>query len=137
MNCRFSLKPKEEVAYGALADFPTGFVAEEGSPTQQVTFGGTSLKADDMGAFHPMHYVTTNISTDFGEFATFMREYKRIAMLSFGWEFAEKEYDVNILSHGGVNASINGHQPNNGYFLNAVDVVAGFYLGNDKTDLAN
>ncbi|MBA4347690.1 MAG: hypothetical protein C0413_02435 [Clostridiales bacterium] len=137
MNCRFSLKPKEEVAYGALADFPTGFVAEEGAPTQQVTFGGTSLKADDLGAFHPMHYVTTNINTDFGEFASFMREYKRIAMLSFGWEFTEKEYDVNILSHGGVNASINGHQPNNGYFLNAVDVVAGFYLGNDKKDLAN
>ena len=137
MNCRFSTKPKEEVAYGALADFPTGFVAEEGSATQQVSFGGTSIQANDLGAFHPMHYVTTNIDTDFGEFASFMREYKKIASLSFGWEFFENEYDVSILSHGGVNASINRHQPNNGYFINAVDVVAGFYLGNDKKDLAN
>lgn len=137
MNCRFSLKPKEEVAYGALADFPTGFVAEEGSSTKQVTFGGASIKSNDTGAFHPLHYVTTDIKTNAKEFENFMQEYKRIAELSFGWEFFEDEYDANILSHGGINASINGHQPNNGYFLNAVDVVAGFYLGNDKKDLAN
>jgi len=137
MNCRFSLKPKEEVAYGALADFPTGFVAEDSSPTLQVSFGKASTKADELAAFHPMHYVTTDIKTNAKEFENFMQEYKRIAELSFGWEFFENEYDVNILSHGGINASINGHQPNNGYFLNAVDVVAGFYLGNDKKDLAN
>lgn len=136
MNCRFSLKPKEEVAYGALADFPTGFVAEEGSSTKQVTFGGASIKSNDTGAFHPLHYVTTNIKTDAKEFENFMREYKRIATLSFGWEFFNNEYDVDILSHGGIDSSINGHQPNNGHFLNAVDVVAGFYLGNDKKDLA-
>lgn len=136
MNCRFSTRPKEEVAYGALADFPAGFVAEEGSTTQQVVFGGAGIQTNDLGAFHPMHYVTTNIETDLGEFASFMREYKRIASLSFGWEYLEDEYNVSILSHGGVNSAINRHQPNNGYFLNAVDVVAGFYLGNDKKDLA-
>ncbi len=137
MSCRFSLKPKEEVAYGSLADFPTGFVAEEGGPTQQVTFGGASINADDSGAFHPLHYITTNINTDSKEFANFMHEYRRIASQSFGWEFFENEYDLKILSNGGVNAAINRHQPDNGYFLNAVEVVAGFYLGNDKKDLAN
>ncbi|HAX40090.1 MAG TPA: hypothetical protein DCY10_04335 [Clostridiales bacterium] len=83
-----------------------------------------------------MHYITTNIETDLGEFASFMREYKRIASLSFGWEYLEDEYNVSILSHGGINSAINRHHPNNGYFLNAVDVVAGFYLGSDKKDLA-
>lgn len=137
MNCRFSTKPKEEVAYGALADFPTGFVAEEGYPTKQVTFGGTSLQTNDQNAFHPLHYVTTNINTDAEEFSNFMREFRRIAQLSFGWEFFEKEYEEKIIRNNGINSAINRHQPNNGYFLNAVDVVAGFYLGNDKKDLAN
>jgi len=136
MNCRFSAKPKEEVAYGALADFPIGFVAEEGSKTKQVTFGGTSLHTDDLNAFHPLHYETTNINTDAEEFSNFMREYKRIAQLSFGWEFFEKEYEDKIIKNNGINSAINRHQPNNGYFLNAVDVVGGFYLGNDKKGLA-
>lgn len=137
MNCRFSLKPKEEVAYGALTDFPSGFVAEEASLTHQVTFGGDSIKANNAGVFHPLHYVTTNIKTDQTEFVNFMHEFKRIAELSFDWEFYGKEYDETIVKNSGVNSAINRHQPNNGYFLNAVDVVAGFYLGNDKQDLAN
>ena len=136
MDCRFSTRPKEEVAYGALADFPEGFVAEEENLTKQVTFGGTSTKADDLGAFHPMHYITTNINTDQNEFMEFMREFKRIAEMSFDWEFYGKEYDENVVKNSGINSAINRHQPNNGYFLNAVDVVAGFYLGNDKKDLA-
>ena len=137
MDCRFSAKPKEEVAYGALADFPNGFVAEEGSQTSQVSFGGSKAQADNFGAFHPLHYTVTEIKTDAVEFSNFIREYKRIAHLSFRWEFTDKEYDPNIINNSGINSAINRHQPNNGYFLNAIDIVGGFYLGKDKKDLVN
>lgn len=83
-----------------------------------------------------MQYETMDIQTGFDEFATFMQAYRTIAKSSFGWSFAQDEYDVNILSHGGLNAAINGHLPDNGYFLNAVDVVAGWYLGNDNSNLS-
>lgn len=135
MKCRFSAKPKEEVAFGALADFPTGFLASSGSATKQVSFGHINQLEDELLSFHPMQYETMDISTDFNEFATFMKAYRTLAKNSFGWDFTDDEYDVNILSHGGLNASINGHLPDNGYFLNAVDIVAGWYLGNDNKNL--
>ena len=135
MNCRFSAKPKEEVAFGALADFPTGFLASSGDATKQVSFGQASPLDNDLVSFHPMQYETMDIPTDLDEFADFMNTYRTIAKSSFGWDFFENEYDINILSHGGVNAAINGHLPNNGYFLNAVDIVAAWNLGNDHSNL--
>ena len=136
MACRFSAKPKEEVAFGALADFPTGFLASSGAATKQVSFGHVNQLDEDLVSFHPMQYETKDIQTDFDEFASFMQAYRAIARSSFGWDFADDEYDVNILSHGGLNAAINGHLPDNGYFLNAVEVVAGWYLGNDHSNLS-
>ena len=136
MACRFSAKPKEEVAFGALADFPTGFLASSGEATKQVSFGHANQLDEELVSFHPMQYETMDIQTGFDEFATFMQAYRTIAKSSFGWSFAQDEYDVNILSHGGLNAAINGHLPDNGYFLNAVDVVAGWYLGNDNSNLS-
>jgi hypothetical protein len=136
MNWRFSSRPKEEVAYGALSDFPAGFIAEEGSKTTQVKFGGVSTDKEEQDAFKDDNYESKNISTDAVEFSNFMREYKRIARLSFGWEFFENEYEEEIISNSGIIAAIKRQQPDNGYFLNAVDVVAGFYLGSDKKDLA-
>ena len=135
MNCRFSAKPKEEVAFGALADFPTGFLASSGDATKQVSFGQASQLDNDLVSFHPMQYETMDIPTDLDEFADFMNTYRIMAKSSFGWDFFENEYDINILSHGGVNAAINGHLPNNGYFLNAVDIVAAWNLGNDHSNL--
>ena len=136
MTCRFSAKPKEEVAFGALADFPTGFLASSGAATKQVSFGQLNQLDEDLVSFHPMQYETKDFQTGFDEFASFMQAYRMIARSSFGWDFSDDEYDVNILSHGGLNAAINGHLPDNGYFLNAVDVVAGWYLGNDHSNLS-
>ncbi len=135
MKCRFSAKPKEEVAFGALADFPTGFLAPSGNPPKQVSFGHVNQLDEDLVSFHPMQYETLDILTGFEDFAMFLTAYRTVAKSSFGWDFAENEYDVSILSHGGLNAAINGHLPNNGYFLNAVDVVAAWHLGNDHSSL--
>lgn len=136
LACRFSARPKEEVSFGALADFPTGFLATEENAIKQVSFGYVNQVDIDLASFHPMQYETMDIQTGFDEFASFMQAYRTIAKSSFGWDFAADEYDLNILSHGGLNAAINGHIPNNGYFLNAVDVVAGWYLGNDHSNLS-
>lgn len=135
MNCRFSAKPKEEVAYGALVEFPIGFVSPQDKPTKQVSFGEVNEKASELGAFQPMLYVTKNIKTDMAEFAAYMRAYRSIANLSFDWEFLPGEYDEKILENGGINAAINRQPPSQGYFLNALETVASWNMREDDGQL--
>lgn len=136
MNCRFSSRPKEEAAYGALADFPAGFVAAQTSATKQVSFGGEIDEKSELGAFRSMQYETTCIQTSAAEFETFMQEYQKVAKLSFGWNFLEREYSPTLLENSGVRSTIRRYQPDKGYFMNAVNVVAAWNMGKDQENLS-
>jgi hypothetical protein len=135
MSCRFSAKPKEEVAYGALVDIPAGFASAQTGATKRVHFGGTDQQTDDIGAFHSMEYVSTNIETNADEFIAFMEEYRRSAYLSFGWDFFKDEYDPAILAQGRFRSAIGQTVPDNGYFLNALDVVAAQHIKTEQEKL--
>ncbi len=135
MSCRFSAKPKEEVAFGALADFPAGFAAAQKGTVKRIQFNAAEEQAEETPAFRKMEYVSENIETDADEFANFMREYRQSAIWSFEWDFFENEYSPMILKNGGIRTAIGQTLPDNGFFLNALDVVAAQYLGSDQQTL--
>ena len=135
MNCRFSAKPKEEVAYGALADFPVGFASPQDKPTKKVFFGESNEKANVLGAYQPMQYVTKTVQTDVAEFAAYLRAFRSIANLSFDWEFFPGEYEEKILENGGIMSTIDRMPSTHGFFLNALETVASWNMPDREEQL--
>ncbi len=128
-DCLFSTMQKEEVAYGALIDLPTGFYDVEKTEATQVFFDRENAQTSSIPSYHSLRYGRKDISTDREEFVEFMKTFRESAMVSYEWPFDEDEYDVSILERNNLGSAIATLEKNAGFFLSAVDVISNYYLG--------
>lgn len=126
-NCRFSAKPKEEVAFGSLLDVADDYFALGSTTASQVRFE-QAHQDRDYKAYRAMVYEQKEVETNYGTFASYLKAFRNIAQQSYGWEFEDSEYDVSILSYPGILGQIEGKVQSQGFFLGALEVVSGKYL---------
>ena len=124
--CRFSQRPKEEVAFGALQSVPNEYFVA--GATNQAIFEPNLEQTAELPAYQATQYRQIEICTDPDMVSSYIKAFRVVAETSYGWRFGANEYDPAVLTLPGVDGIIGAKPKKYGYFLNALEAVGDKYL---------